>query len=1249
MDESLEIKLYSLNVRGLANSTKRRCVFSWLRKQPFSLYLLQETHSTKNCESIWTSEWGNKIYFSHGKSDSAGVCVLLSVNCGLEILEVHRDSEGRLLLLNLSYGGCKFTIVNLYGPNKDDVNTFQNLHVLLNDYGEEPMVIGGDFNTIQDPLIDRYPTHVQYHPHCYDAIETLKSDFDLVDIWRNRNPNKLQFTWRSNMSRSRIDYLLLSSNICNYVEECNILYGHRSDHSAITLTVIKKVPKRGPGFWKMNTSLLLHECNRQEIRKVIRSTIESHPDMNVCNLWEYVKYSVKQKCIELSSKVRKDLKDNFQLLSKSIERLQTEFDKNPDDKDLEKSLLNKKTELTKIQEEFVRGSMIRTRASWIGDGEKNTKYFFNLEKRNYNKKNIQKLQNNDQLISDPTEILNLEREFYENLYTSHKVEEKDIEEVFLNLPMPKLNEEHANLCEGFVSEKECFEAIQTIPCDKTPGCDGLPMNFYKVFWEDIKALLRKAFNLCFVNGELSTLMKRGVITLLPKKDKDKLHLKNWRPITLLNNDYKILAKVLANRLKKVLPFLIDFDQTGFLKNRYIGENIRLLKDVIRYCHIKSFKGLVVLADFEKAFDNIEWNFLNACLKAFGFKRDFIAWFKVMYKDISSCVINNGYSSSNFSLQKGVRQGCPLSPYLFLIGVEILGIMIRQSEKIKGIEIDGAELRVSQYADDTIIYLSADEGNLRNTFEILQSFRKISGMKVNIEKSNIACLGPWNGTLCTDIHLNWVTDSLFYLGVYVPLHENVDCFNQNFQRKLREVEKLLQVWGCRNLTLFGKIVIIKSLVIPKFVYLFSNIQDPPKRFTDELQRLLFNFLWNGKTDRIRRITMYDEYKNGGLKMMHIQSFCQALKVSWVKRLLDEEGTGVKKWKLFANFFLNKCGGNLIFKGNFRAQDCTSLTSNIFWVDVLKAWSHYKYYNPVRYKDMTSQFLWNNSFIKIADRIVFYKRWSNAGINYVRDLLKNNGYFKSFEEIRAEFNIPTSSYLEYFAIASAIPAEWKIVLKQTNANEQVDPIDKQLDVFVSQKYPVKFCYAQMLKNVCSTDSSHNLIRWETDLQQPLERLIVWRNRFTVSFSATLDTKIRTFQFKFLHRRIATNHFLCKIGIKPSPICNLCNNAEQTLLHLFFYCEKVHSFWQKVNQWFESIALLFSPLTCLDICFGIDTKKTLINTVILYAKQFIFRCKCLDKAVCFEHFKKELVYLEKVERVIAFRKDKLTFHETKWGLLA
>ena len=742
MSENIEVRLYSLNVRGLANDVKRRCLFSWLRRQKYDLFLLQETHSTENCEAVWSSEWGNKIYFCHGQSDSAGVCILLRANCGLNVLEVHRDKEGRLLLLNLSYGETtKFTVVNLYGPNKDKVDVFQNLHDVLTEYCEEPLFIGGDLNTVQNPVLDRYPVHVRYHPRCYDALETLKDDFDLVDVWRERNPSKLQFTWRSKLSRSRLDYFLVSRNICNYVEDCNIHYGHRSDHSAISLIVIKKVPKRGPGFWKMNTSLLSQEYNREQIRKVIISTIKLHSHMSVCNLWEFVKFKVKQKCIELSSKNRRDLKHDFQLLAKSIEMLQNDFDQNPDDHDLEKLLLNKKAELTKIQEEFVRGSMIKTRTSWVSDGEKNTKYFFNLEKRNYNKKHIQKLQKNDEIVCDPSEILTMEKDFYENLYTSCKVEEKDIKEVFDNISMPTLKEEQANLCEGMISEKECFEAVKSIPSEKTPGCDGLPIDFYKVFWQDIKDILCQVFNTCFIDGELSTLMKRGVITLLPKKGKDKLHLKNWRPITLLNNDYKILAKVLANRLKKVLPFLIDFDQTGFLKNRYIGENIRLLKDVIQYCQMKPFKGLAVSIDFEKAFDNIEWNFLIACLKTFGFKDDFITWIRVMYSDISSCVINNGYSSSNFNLQKGVRQGCPLSPYLFLVGVEILGIMLRQSKNITGIKIDGVELRVSQYADDTIVYLSANEVNLRNTFHLLTAFQKISGMKVNIEKSNIACLGP----------------------------------------------------------------------------------------------------------------------------------------------------------------------------------------------------------------------------------------------------------------------------------------------------------------------------------------------------------------------------------------------------------------------------------------------------------------------------------------------------------------------------
>ena len=135
-------------------------------------------------------------------------------------------------------------------------------------------------------------------------------------------------------------------------------------------------------------------------------------------------------------------------------------------------------------------------------------------------------------------------------------------------------------------------------------------------------------------------MKREIITLFPKKNKNQLILKNWRPISLLNTDYKILAKILANRLKHVLESIISCDQTGFITNRYIGENVRLFTDIIEYCKKNCVSGLALSIDFEKAFDYIEWNFLNVCLKAMGFKHE---WINVMYINISNCVSNNGYS------------------------------------------------------------------------------------------------------------------------------------------------------------------------------------------------------------------------------------------------------------------------------------------------------------------------------------------------------------------------------------------------------------------------------------------------------------------------------------------------------------------------------------------------------------------------------------------------------------------------------
>ena len=168
--------------------------------------------------------------------------------------------------------------------------------------------------------------------------------------------------------------------------------------------------------------------------------------------------------------------------------------------------------------------------------------------------------------------------------------------LFSELSSASLTNEEQTLCEGPLTQTECLEALKKMEFDKMPGTDGLPAKFYKVFWKDISSFLISALNYAFDSGCLSVTQRRGVIKLIPKKDAELYFIKNWRPITLLNTNYKIAAKSIANRIKLVLPNLINHDQTGFLKGRFIGENIRLVDCIIQYAKEKNISGLLLFID-----------------------------------------------------------------------------------------------------------------------------------------------------------------------------------------------------------------------------------------------------------------------------------------------------------------------------------------------------------------------------------------------------------------------------------------------------------------------------------------------------------------------------------------------------------------------------------------------------------------------------------------------------------------------------
>ena len=268
--------------------------------------------------------------------------------------------------------------------------------------------------------------------------------------------------------------------------------------------------------------------------------------------------------------------------------------------------------LKRTTDQKVKGAILRSNARWVEYGEKNTRYFLNLaKKKKGERKNIIKLKLKDRTKTEVEEIiLKQKKNFYKSLYESSNIniETPESNTFFKNKVIKPLSEESAKICEGKISKEECKRALNEMEIGKSPGSDGITSEFYKRFWDEIGDDVIQSINSAFDKGELSICQKRGIITLLPKKDKPTDVLNNLRPVTLLNVDYKIATKVIANRLAKVLPDIISPNQTGYVKNRYISENVRLISDVIDYTKAKQTQGVGLFLNFKKAFDSIEWEY-----------------------------------------------------------------------------------------------------------------------------------------------------------------------------------------------------------------------------------------------------------------------------------------------------------------------------------------------------------------------------------------------------------------------------------------------------------------------------------------------------------------------------------------------------------------------------------------------------------------------------------------------------------------
>ena len=187
-------------------------------------------------------------------------------------------------------------------------------------------------------------------------------------------------------------------------------------------------------------------------------------------------------------------------------------------------------------------------------------------------------------------------------------------------------------------------------------------------------------------NSLSVTQKIGIVQIIPKADKDLRLLTNWRPLTLLNTFYKIISGVLANRLKTVLDHLIGPEQKGYVPGRFIGEVTRTTYDIFQYAKEKNLPGMILLIDFEKAFDSVSFKMIDSTLEMFGFGQYYREWITILLKDFKACINTSGNISKRFPVERGCRQGDPISGYLFILCIEFLAIALKSNEAIRSYKL-----------------------------------------------------------------------------------------------------------------------------------------------------------------------------------------------------------------------------------------------------------------------------------------------------------------------------------------------------------------------------------------------------------------------------------------------------------------------------------------------------------------------------------------------------------------------------------
>jgi len=891
------MKILSYNCRGFASSAKKLALKRLLLSSLPDIIFLQETLCQAapliNTLTSWLPNWTFHALDASGRSGG------LAIGVNNRPAEVRNIFGGRGFIgldINSQLVDGDIRIINIYGPCADRANFWRFLFE-SELFQADNIILGGDLNFSLG--FSESWGHLAQVDSLTDTMTSLLEEHKWVDIPSAR----LQYTWTNNRSGEqnlarRLDRFLIKESLFNNLPRIRqwVGSGGISDHRPIFLEAEDSSHKVKSPF-KFNASWLQDPSYIQLVHNYWQSNLyREGEDISV----GFVRKLTELKQITKHWAHQKRIQDNQTL--KEAEKVIAEFEdsssgnfSSPESKEEYTSLISKRSQILKEREESWR---LRSRAIWLMEGDANTKFYHKFANGRKIINTIWELKNDQgQPVSQQHNLARLATEHFRGIYKAP--EEVNILEIMRVAELfPRyIEQEDSEELQKEVTMAELEATLKWFKKDKSFGPDGWTIDFYLAFFDILGNDLLKIVEDSRRRGRISSAIKSTFIALIPKTNAPST-FDDFRPISLCNCLYKIIAKTIANRLKPILSQHISSEQFAFLHHRQIHEAVATAQELMHTLQVKKQKGMILKVDLAKAFDRTNWLYLRLLLTHLGFPYNFIKWTMSCITDVSYSVLLNGEATSFFTSKRGLRQGCPLSPLLFLLIMEALSRVIssaRDRQQLSGIKLaDNFYLTHLLFVDDILIFLNGSIGDSTTFHNSVLLFQKATGMRINEKKYTITTVGcSIHETVFSTQRFPFSTltlaDGIKYLGFRLkPNGYRI----ADWLWLIAKVEKRLQVWYHRYLSRAGRLILIKAVIEATPVY-WMALTWIPKGILNRLQHICSRFLWKGqqpgrlfawvKWDTIARPKRWGGW---GIKRLDLFSRALAAKLGW--QLLTTEG-------------------------------------------------------------------------------------------------------------------------------------------------------------------------------------------------------------------------------------------------------------------------------------------------------------------------------------------------------------------------